>query len=252
MPPNPQIERTLGSMKGVLILSFTAASIAACAHTSSDSASRHVEEIMHRADKVVVVYVEPPMFYVMPNRTLGESMMGASAVPNVSVAALLFATGAGLHAVARSDPQRLRVVASLDVVSSVALSRYSDRVVSGVGELLIVRYSDPKFLEQYVGDLRTKSFPSAPIVVFQIDRWGVDRGEFKRFQLYYRVLARIYLDEQRAPSWEDSCLGTPTSPPLDSLTAERETYLADGGVLVNQQLRIAAQRCGEFFAQQFP
>lgn len=233
----------------------TALALVSCEHVPQDSAQRHFEEGLRKADKIILVHMPPPAPYVMPSPTLGEALMGAP-VPYAAGAALVFATGAALHMAELSvtKPQRrsIQVTASLDVVSSIALSRYIGRTVVYESEGPTARGADPNFVDRYVGDLRAKQFPTEPIIVFQIIRWGVDRGAFRKFQLYYSVSASVYFADQPTPIRQSDCLGTPTTPPLDSLTAEREAYLADGGALLNEQTRLAAERCGGFLVQEFP
>jgi len=250
----------MGTQAFPLVTGFvTVLALTSCGHTPPDLSESNLHKSLHSADKIVVVHAESPTPYVTPRPTLGEMFIDAAPLPYFAASALLFTTGVGLHAAELSQgkpepPQQVRQVpltASLDLVSSAALSRYRGRVVTYEHEISLFALQ-PKALDRYIGDLRAKQFPTEPIVVFQVARWGVDRGVFRRFQLYYRALASIYIADNPKPVWESDCIGTPTAPPLDSLTAEREAYLLDGGVLLNLQTRLAARRCGEILAIDFP
>jgi hypothetical protein len=230
---------------------ITVLALASCAHESSNLSQRDIGEGLRQADQFVVVYVVPPNFYLPPPRTIGQSMMGVN-IPVVFAAGLISdAVERSSQAKARTkgDSAPLRLVAALDVVDKAVLSRLQDRVrlAAKINGPFVVPAPDKGVVEKYVHDLRTERFPAAPLLSFQIDSWGLSYGDGNLYRIRYRASAKIYLPQHPLPVWWKDCLIVPND---NTLTAERDAYLANGGALLNQHLRTAAERCGEELARE--
>lgn len=233
-------------MTGLAVFALTG-----CAHESSNLSQRDIVESLQQADQIAIVYITPPKFYVPPPRTIGQSMMNVT-IPVVFAAGLISdAVKRSSQAKARTkeDSPPLRLAASLDVVDKAVLSRLQDRVrlAAKINGPFVVPAPDKGVVEKYIHDLRMERFPAAPLLSFQIDSWGLSYGDGDLYRIRYRASAKIYLPQHPLPVWWKDCLIVPND---KTLTAERDAYLANGGALLNQHLRTAAERCGEELARE--